>query len=141
MKILVVTMAVIIVALVVALVAEPKSNLPTSTTRAVSFATASQSEMRMVAYRVRAGDCLTFSLTYNLPTGTSQRDKMVCPGDDKIEIFTARSGDSVYLSAQNVTNAYIQRPFSCVITVDGREVAAVQSVGFAKIATCSGLIP
>jgi hypothetical protein len=92
-----------------------------------------------VIYRVKtlAARCGNFSVTYSVPDGTAQKDVTVCPDKDVVDSFTVNGGKSLYLSVQNIGDRNNQTRFSCQILVDGKVAAEVESVGFAKIASCS----
>lgn len=94
-----------------------------------------------VVYRVTTTECTDFSVTYAMPNGTAQKDERACPSDDVIGDFYGSRGDFVYLSAQNTGRSGNNVIFTCLIEVDRKMVAQVQSVGFANIASCSGSIP
>lgn len=91
-----------------------------------------------VVYRIATSECTEFSVTYEMPGGTSQRSVTACPGDNSVDIFDGSSGDFVYLSIQNSGNSSIRARFACVILDNEVEVARVWSSGRYSIASCSG---
>lgn len=136
MKRFILTMVVVLgVLLYVSRVFDPPVETRTSTRAAIPTSSTSQ-----VVYRMRVQNCLTFAVTYNVTGGTSQKEITACPGEDVIARFSGSAGDFVYLSAQNTNQVFPQTPFACQIVVNGNTIAEVESVGFAKIASCSGTI-
>lgn len=103
-------------------------------------ADASATKSHEVAYKIVVFECTKFSVTYQMPGGTSQKDVMMCPGNDSVDGFNGSPGDFIYLSAQNSGRDYNNTTFTCEIDVDGKRAVRVQSAGFANIASCSGSI-
>jgi hypothetical protein len=93
-----------------------------------------------VVYQILTTTCINFDVTYEMPGGTSQKSVRACPDKGVIDSRTATHGNFLYLSAQNTTKTYAEQSFSCSISVDGEEVASVQSAGFASIASCDARI-
>lgn len=93
-----------------------------------------------VVYRVMTlPPCGDFAVTYRLPDGTVQKDARICPEENVINSFTAHSGDSLYLSAQNQWHPENRKKYTCQILVDGNVISEIESVGFASTATCEGV--
>lgn len=99
-----------------------------------------QSSSYEVVYRIAVPRCTEFGVTYSMPDGTSQRDITACPGNGVVDGFYGAYGDFVYLSAQNQGHSSNGTGFTCVIEVNGKVIANVQSAGFANIASCSSSI-
>lgn len=86
-------------------------------------------------------DCAEFDVTYAMPDGTAQKEVSAGNGYTDVARFRARPGEHIYLSIQNTWPSGNEARFACVIKVDRKIVAQVESVGFANIASCSGSIP
>jgi hypothetical protein len=99
-----------------------------------------QAQTHEVVYQIIPSTCINFDVTYEMPGGTSQKSIRACPGKGVIDQRAAMHGDFLYLSAQNTTDVPTPQSFSCSISVDGEEVASVQSAGFASIASCDARI-
>lgn len=85
--------------------------------------------------------CADFSVTYEVPNGTSQKEIEACEPSTEVARHSGESGDFLYLSIQNTAPRNSAARFSCIIQVNGKTVASVESVGWANIASCSGSIP
>lgn len=110
----------------------------------------SSTSAREVRYQIRFDDgrsnytdqsCADFAVTYAVPNGTSQKDVSACIGLTDVARFRASPGGTAYLSIQNTAPQNSLAKFSCIISVDGRIVAEVRSVGWPNIASCSALLP
>lgn len=84
--------------------------------------------------------CAEFSVTYAMPNGTAQEEAEACKGVNYVARFRGNSGDHLYLSIQNTHPKNSLARFSCMISVDGRIVAEVESIGWPNIASCSTLM-
>jgi hypothetical protein len=104
-------------------------------------APASANGSNLVEYTITVFDCTDFGVTYAMPNGTSQKDVRVCNGTQVVDTFYGSSGQSLYLSAQNIGPDHNGQIFTCAIDVDHQRVAQVQSQGFAKIASCNAALP
>lgn len=97
---------------------------------------------REVVYQV-TGSTTSASITYSTPGGgTGQQADIDVPLVRKSDggsglVFSMRPGEFAYLSAQN-SNA--RGNVTCVITVDGVELARNTSTGAYTIATCEATV-
>lgn len=104
----------------------------------------SSSTTHSVVYRAVTsrldGDCFGFDATYEMPSGTSQKNGGVCNGSNSIVVDTrtASRGDFLYLSVQNDDYWAI---VSCEIIIDGKLAYRTSSEGQYVIASCSGSVP
>lgn len=94
----------------------------------------SRSDTYRIEYRV-SGTTRSADLTYTNRTGdTEQADRQFTPWDLE---FDARSGQFLYISAQNNAESGTVK---CQIFVNGIEVKQAESRGAYVIATCSGIL-
>jgi len=108
-----------------------------------SYADTAPSTHRIV-YKVTTardwGGCYGFDVTYEMPSGTSQKSVSICDGARTaiVDERNAKRGDFVYLAVQNDEQS---ARIGCEIHIDGKLVHRTYSEGQYVIASCSGSIP
>jgi hypothetical protein len=90
-----------------------------------------------VSYRVH-GSAMNMNLKYRSPNGRIEEKKVMLPLDAVWELlFSAREGDSLEVTAQNVGEAGW---VTCEIVVEGTSIAARTEEGRAPAVTCKGIV-
>lgn len=96
-----------------------------------------------VVYQAEGAGTVSASYTWATDDGGTSQGDIDLPlqsqaDDNGVELYRFKTGDSLYLSIQNSTDA---GAITCRILVDGAKISEVTSSGGYKIATCTGRVP